>query len=201
MLAWSSLLLAAAPPVRAHCSGCAVVESALQALRRQPWVSVQGEVRQGRHPESYTRMQTYVLRGRLQARVLDGDRFGPHPLGPEPEARDLASGALPLLPAQDCELVGEEALDGQPTRVYDYEAFVGRSRARIRLWIAHDSGLPLQAHIDGPQMAYTRALSRPGKPPQAVLKASGQRYQEWQFFRYGRTVMPGWALGPGSQSD
>jgi hypothetical protein len=53
-------------------SSCSAVMNAIARLRQQSWVHVRGQVTQGVHPEGYTRMESILLGGHQQVRILDG---------------------------------------------------------------------------------------------------------------------------------
>lgn len=179
------VVLCASTPARAE--ECLAVSAALARVRAQQRVHVYSQVTRGRHPEGFTQMDSYLFEG-VQSRFLDGHRFGPRRVEPGRQIRDLSNGTTQLEPAGDCEGPLQVRLGDRITDRFDYAAHAERGMAQVRIWIARDTGLPVGVRLDGPELTYSRALSRPGKPPQVTLKATGARYLEWQVFRFASHV-------------
>jgi hypothetical protein len=168
---------------------CAEVARALHKLREQAWVLVHGAVTRGVHPELYTSMSSALLDGRRQIRILDGVHFGTNIDANDKEALDRVTGALEFYPDSPC-IPHELHKAGQLNLTeYSYSAKVSRAEAYYRLWISTSSGLPVRVQIDGPQLIYRRALSRPGKAPQVTLWPNGLRYDETREFIFGAELV------------
>jgi hypothetical protein len=183
------------PKAQTPDASCNAVIDSISQLRKQPWVLLRGQVIQGVHPEGYTAMISLLLDGRRQLRVLDGRRFSSNLMISDQAERDRVTGATDLTPDSNC----VRALPVDTTAAvtlradielssaieYTYSTKVARSEAYFRTWISPSSGLPLRVLVNGPQLAYGRSLSRPGKPPQVVLRTNGLRYTELFEYEYG----------------
>jgi hypothetical protein len=164
-------------------ASCIPVVNALRKLNTVPSIMVKGQVQNGVHPEGYTTMESSWLNRAQQIRVLDGVRFTSPLKNFDQETNDQVTGAAELLPDSLCERVDPSKPLTSELVEYTYSTIVARTNTYIRIWISTKTGLPTSVHIDGPQLTYGRSLSRPGKPPQAILKANGLRYAETrQFF-------------------
>ena len=164
---------------------CLPVSSSLRALREQSWVHLRAELERGTTWERYRVMESLLLGGHQQMRILDGVSFGPRNLGKDSAERSLVDGSTALVPNGDCVYLGEERLLNQLSARYSYTVNAGRVDAMVMLWISPSSNLPLKVRVEGPEMSFARALSRPGKPPQVSLRETGKTYIEWQYFEYG----------------
>ncbi len=169
-------------------ASCATVLSAITRLREQSWVHVLGRVTQGAHPEGYTRMESILLGRHQQVRVLDGTRFTSMISPDHHEERDRITGAADLLPDSPCLRVELDLTRPSPLIEYTYSTIVARTEAYFTIGISPISGLPVRVHVNGPQLSYRRSLSRPGKPPQVMLGATGLRYTE--ILEYSYSVRP-----------
>ena len=165
-------------------ASCSSVLSAITRLREQSWVHVLGRVTQGTHPEGYTRMESILLGGHQQVRVLDGARFTSMISPANHEERDRITGAADLLPDSSCVRVELDPTRPSPLVEYTYSTIVARTVAYFTMAISPISGLPVRVHVNGPQLSYRRSLSRPGKPPQVMLGATGLRYTEILEYSY-----------------
>jgi hypothetical protein len=172
---------------------CADVGKAIDLLRTQPWVLVNGTVSQGVHPELYTSMTSALLDRRRQIRILDGERFSSPIDSNDRQTMDGIIGALELHPDTPCERIQFDTPPQNESLVeYTYSTKVTRADAHFRVWISRSSGLPVKIQIDGPQLIYRRSLSRPSKPPQVVLWPNGQRYEETRHYIYGQGQVSRW---------
>jgi hypothetical protein len=206
----SAFLLAAficgitSPKAQTTDASCEAVIDSISQLRKQPWVLLRGQVTQGVHPEGYTAMISLLLDGRRQLRVLDGRRFSSNKMIFDQAELDQVTGAMELTPDSSCvrilpvdppaaDTLRADTLraDIEPSSAieYTYSTKVARSEAYFRIWISPSLGLPLRVLVNGPQLAYGRSLSRPGKPPQAVLKTNGLRYTEIFEYEYGEGLV------------
>lgn len=155
-------MTADAPP------GCDAVLAALARLDAAPRAVVRVEVIAGRPPDGVTRLELQ-RDGATERWVLDGRplRRGPAQGGP--------TEALRLAPEGACERLPDA--DAPGLRAFGYDAWAERDHARIVIRVA-DDGSPADARRDGPELAWGRALSRPTKPPQPVLRPTGGRLVE-----------------------
>jgi hypothetical protein len=201
----SAFLLAAficgitSPKAQTTDASCEAVIDSISQLRKQPWVLLRGQVTQGVHPEGYTAMISLLLDGRRQLRVLDGRRFSSNQMIFDQAELDRVTGATELTPDSNCvrimpvDTTAADTLraDIEPSSAieYTYSTKVARSDAYFRIWISPSSGLPLRVLVNGPQLSYGRSLSRPGKPPQVVLKTNGLRYMELFEYEYGEGLV------------
>jgi hypothetical protein len=188
---WLWLLLVFDANAQTRDASCNAVVNAIAELRRQPWVLLRGQVTQGVHSDGYTEMTSMLLDGKYQVRILDGVRFATNDKISNQEDLDRVTGAADLLPDSDCTRATK--IDAEPSELseYSYKVLVARSEANFRLWISKTSGLPIRLIVEGPQLSYGRSLSRPGKPPQAILKPNGLRYTEILEYGYGESVIRG----------
>jgi hypothetical protein len=190
-LGLSCLLLVFACNVTAQIrdASCNAVVDAIAELRKQPWVLLRGTVTNGTHPDGYKVMTSMLLNGKHQVRVLDGVRFATNEKITSQDDLDRVTGAADLLPDTDC--IRSTKIDSEPSELseYSYKVLVARSEANYRMSISRISGLPIRVVVEGPQLSYGRSLSRPGKPPQAVLKPNGLRYTEILEYGYGESVV------------
>ncbi len=175
-------------------ASCIAVIDAINQLRKQPWVVVRGQVTQGVHPDGYTAMTSLLLAGRKQIRILDGKRFSSNRVMSNQDELDRVTGATELTPDSDCVPVlaadSVRADTGSLGLVeYTYSTKVARAEAHFRIGISPGSGLPIRVLVNGPQLAYGRSLSRPGKPPQVTLRTNGLRYTELLEYSYDEGVV------------
>lgn len=173
LLALALAGVSAATIARPARDGCDPVHRALAALDAQPAVAIDVVQRAGRSPDGLAR-RGYRFADGLEQRSLDGTTLRALP------AAESASATLRLAPEGDCESAGADA----GAEVLAYDAYAERGHARITLWIDAASGLPRSALRDGPELAWARALSRPTKPPQVLLRATGARSVEHIAFDY-----------------
>jgi hypothetical protein len=172
---------------------CIEVAKAIDRLREQTWVLVNGKVTQGVHPELYTAMTSALLDGRQQIRILDGERFSSSVEGYDKSTLDNIIGASELHPDTPCDQIKLNSTSEKSNLVeYTYSTKVTRADAHFHLWIARSSGLPVKVQIDGPQLLYRRSLSRPSKPPQAMLWPNGLRYFETREYVFGESKVNQW---------
>jgi hypothetical protein len=172
---------------------CVDVAKAINRLREQPWVLVNGTVTQGAHPEHYTSMVSALLGRRQQIRILDGERFSSSVEGFEKDTLDNIIGASELHPDTPCENVKLSSTSSNSRLVeYTYSTKVTRADAHLHIWISRSSGLPVKVQINGPQLLYRRSLSRPSKPPQVMLWPNGLRYIETKEYVFGETQVNQW---------
>jgi hypothetical protein len=190
-LGLSFLLLALAFDASAQTrdASCNLVVNAIAELRKQHWVLLRGQVTHGTHPDGYKVMTSMLIDGKQQARILDGVRFATNEKITSQDDLDRVTGAAELLPDTDC--VRSTKIDFEPSELseYTYKVLVARSEANYRISISKITGLPIRVVVEGPQLSYGRSLSRPGKPPQAVLKPNGLRYTEILEYGYGESVV------------
>jgi hypothetical protein len=172
-------------------ASCNPVINAIAELRKQPWVLLHGEVTQGTHPDGYKVMKSMLLDGKHQVRILDGVRFATNEKIISQDDLDRVTSAAELLPDTDCTRSTKIDAESSELSEYSYKVLVARSEANYRLWISKISGLPIRVVVEEPQLSYGRSLSRPGKPPQAVLKTNGLRYREILEYSYGEIVVRG----------
>jgi hypothetical protein len=170
-------------------ASCAPVLQSIAQLRKQLGVQVRGRVLNGAHPEGYKEMTSTLIDGKRQVRVLDGTRFSSNRLISDKDELDQVTGASNLIPDSEC--VRIEPLDDKPKAQleYTYSTKVARAEAHFRISISTITGLPERVQVNGPQLAYGRSLSRPGKPPQVVLKTNGLRYTELLEYVYGKHML------------
>ncbi len=173
----------AAPPVASD--DCSAVTSALALARARTAVRVRSELRSGRHPDGWQTREAW-RDGAATGLAIDGHAyraaaFDEHALfaGLAPDGDCTPLDAPP--PAGARQATGWTYMGGDPV---DGGALAARAGSRIRLWIAADSGLPVLAEIDAPELEYGRVLSRPGTAPQVTLRPSGRRYLEWRRFQW-----------------
>ncbi len=160
---------------------CTDVLRAVAKLEASARVHVSSRILRGHHPERYSTMESVVLDRSFQVRVLDGTRYGPGRIDRTNGELSRATGTEALAPLGDC----AEIADPDPlVRRFDYHGPGWRSDALIQLWVSRESGLPVRALIDAPELILARSLSRPTKPPQVMLKENGQRYLEHFEFRF-----------------
>jgi hypothetical protein len=170
-------------------ASCNEVVNAIAELRKQPWVLLRGQVTHGTHPDGYKLMTSMLLDGKHQVRILDGVRFATNQTISNQDDLDRVTGAAELLPDTECTRSTKVDAESSELLEYSYKLLVARSEANYRLWISKTSSLPIRVVVEGPQISYGRSLSRPGKPPQAVLKANGLRYTEILEYSYGEIVV------------
>jgi hypothetical protein len=170
-------------------ASCNLIVNAIAELRKQPWVLLRGQVTHGTHPDGYKVMTSMLIDGKQQARILDGVRFATSEKITSQDDLDRVTGAAELLPDTDCTRFSQ--IDSEPSALleYSYKVLVARSEANYRISISKITGLPIRVVVEGPQLSYGRSLSRPGKPPQAVLKPNGLRYAEILEYGYGESVV------------
>jgi hypothetical protein len=172
---------------------CIEVAKAIDRLREQPWVLVNGKVAQGVHPELYTSMTSALLGRRQQIRILDGERFSSNVESYDKSTLDNIIGASELHPDTPCENVKLSSTSSNSSLVeYTYSTKVTRADAHFHIWISRSSGLPIKVQVDGPQLLYRRSLSRPSKPPQVMLWPNGLRYFETREYVFGERQVNQW---------
>jgi hypothetical protein len=169
-------------------TSCSAVLQSIAQLKKQLWVQVRGQVLQGVHPEGYKEMTSTLIDGKRQARVLDGARFSTNRLISNQEELDQVTSASNLIPDSECVHVAPVADPPKAQLEYTYSTKVARAEAHFRISISTITGLPERVQINGPQLVYGRSLSRPGKPPQVVLKTNGLRYTELLEYTYGESL-------------
>jgi hypothetical protein len=172
---------------------CIEVAKAINLLREQAWVLVNGTVTQGVHPEHYTSMVSALLGRRQQIRILDGERFRSAVEGFDKDTLDNIIGASELHPDTPCEKAKLNSTSLINDLVeYTYSTKVTRADAHFHIWISLSTGLPVKVQIDGPQLLYRRSLSRPSKPPQVTLWPNGLRYFETREYVFGERQVNQW---------
>ena len=172
--------------------GCEPVLAAIDAVRRQPWVYQLSQLQRGTHPDKYHIAKSFVLNTKQQLRVLDGIRYGPHTINRNSNERDIANGTLALEPNSACTKVGTEPIGKSVLERFSYSAnglLFSRTDTHLQLWIDSSTGLPIKVSVDGPELTLGRSLSRPGTPPQVMLKETGKRYAEMQHYQYGEVLV------------
>ena len=172
--------------------GCDAVLAALARLDAAPRVVARVEVVAGRPHDGIARVE---LRrdGGTERLVIDGRPLrGGTAAGPTSEA-------LRLAPEGACERAADArsaegatgamatpgaaaparvpGADAAGTSTWTYDAWAERDRARVALRV-DARGRPLGADRDAPELAWGRALSRPTKPPQPMLRPTGGRLVE-----------------------
>lgn len=183
-------LQVAAQPIDPSCDD---VAKAIDRLREQTWVLVNGTVTQGVYPEHYTSMTSALLGRRQQIRILDGERFSGAAEGFDKDTLDNIIGASELHPDTPCEKVKSNSTSlTSDFAEYTYSTKVTRADAHFHIWISRSSGLPVKVQIDGPQLLYRRSLSRPSKPPQVMLWPNGLRYFETRQYVFGEAKVSQW---------
>jgi hypothetical protein len=190
-LAWIVFLLAFDVTAQTRDASCNAVVNAIAELRKQPWVLLRGQVTHGTHPDGYKSMTSILLDGKHQVRVLDGVRFATNETNTNQDELDRVTGAAELLPDTDCTRSTKVVAESSELLEYSYKVLVARSEANYRMSLSKISGLPIRVVVEGPQLSYGRSLSRPGKPPQAVLKSNGLRYTEILEYSYGEPIVRG----------
>ena len=149
-------------------AGCGPVEAALARLDARAAATLRVEVEAGRPADGVMRLEIRRAGG-VERLVLDGRPLRPRPA--EGRHRD----ALRLDPEGPCERDG----DAPPGTVsLRYDAWAERGNARVTLHVDAASGLPRGARREAPELAWGRALSRPTKPPQAMLRPTGRSIVE-----------------------
>jgi hypothetical protein len=171
-------------------ASCGAVLQSLALLRKQLWVQVRGQVLQGVHPEGYKEMTSSLQSGKRQIRVLDGTRFSSNHLISNQEELDQVTAAADLTPDSECIRVEPDDTKREAHIEFTYSTKVARAEAYFRISISPSSGLPVKVRVNGPQLVYGRSLSRPGKPPQVVLKTNGLRYTEVLDYTYNEASAP-----------
>jgi hypothetical protein len=106
---------------------------------------------------------------------------------------DQVTGAANLIPDSDCTRVQPATSKPLITKPatnteYTFSTKVARAEAHMRISISTSTGLPERVHVNGPQLVYGRSLSRPGKPPQVVLRTNGLRYTELLEYAYAKPL-------------
>ena len=166
--------------------------AAIDTIKHQPWVYQQSHLQSGTHPDKYQVAKSFVLNAKQQLRVLDGIRYGPHPINVKSNERNIADGTLALEPNSACIKVGVKATETQVIEQFSYSAngvIYSRTDTFVQLWIDRSSGLPVKAFLDGPELTLGRSLSRPGTPPQVLLKETGKRYTEIQQYQFNEALV------------
>ncbi len=163
---------AALPP------GCGPVVRALALLDAQPRLHLRLEVESGRHPDGLRSLALHRADG-MERLLLDGRPLRATPVAPS------AADMLMLAPEGACEADPPDPAGPSALR---YDAFAERGQSRIAVWIDPASGLPSRLRREGPELAWGRALSRPTKPPQPMLRPTGGRSVETITFRYGEAA-------------
>ena len=166
---------AAVPP------GCDAVAAAIARLDAQPRVVLRVAVEHGHSPDGVRRLEIRRADG-LQTLVLDGRALRAAP------GEERASDTLRLAPEGDCK--HDARATSADTAVLRYDAWAGRGSARITLWVALATGLPRAALRESAELAWGRALSRPTRPPQPVLRPTGGRLVERIDIDYPAAARP-----------
>lgn len=156
-------------------AGCESVEAALARLDAQPRVMLRATVEAGRPADGIHRIEVRREHG-IERWVLDG-----RPLRARPAEGRLRD-SIRLSPEGECEPAADVSAG---TSAVSYDAWAERGSSRIVLRIHGATGLPVDALRDAPELAWGRALSRPTKPPQPVLRPTGARILERIEFEYG----------------
>ncbi len=112
----------------------------------------------------------------------------------EQDELDRVTGASELAPDSECVrlLPADTKQTGTELSAaieYTYSTKVARAEAYFHIWISPSSGLPVRVLVNGPQLAYGRSLSRPGKPPQVTLRTNGYRYTELLEYKYDESLV------------
>jgi hypothetical protein len=165
---------------------CVAAVNAIHRIYEQPRIRVQGHVAQGSHPDGYASMELFIFDGKRYLRVLDAARFSGALRPGDQDLMQSVLGINELLPDSDCLNESPSAADPNDELSYSYRVKVARAEAQLKIWISKDLGLLRRIQINGPQLSYARALSRPGKAPQVFLRANGLRYMETLEFTYGK---------------
>lgn len=190
-------LMAGAAPAAAADTSCAAVAKAAAAALAQPRIHAAVDapldpeaLKMGMKP---TLMHSIVI-GQTQYSNALTPNFRKTVLE-SADLRMLATDLGPFMVESGCKSAGNETLAGRAARIYTASGDLGRGEARIRLWIAVATGLPLRAVTDEPEVdvdaVFAAMDKKKGRPGVEVReKANGKRVIATHAYVFGDSVKP-----------
>lgn len=130
LLTW---LTAVALPATAADEACAPI----RALAKKLDAVAKGQVNETLiFPSGNTLSEEFIL---INSKQYWRREKGPWSVGPrEP---------FPMSKVSNCELSGEEPVGAMQTYVYEYDRQFEYGKARVRIWVSKDTGLPLKSYF------------------------------------------------------